>query len=57
LHDLIVAIGAALAGLGGGLLVTIQAVNSGIGTATSTKAFIMIMIGGAGVVAAQFLVR
>ena len=50
------AIGAALAGLGGGLLVTIQAVNSGIGTATSTKAFIMIMIGGAGVVVAQFLV-
>jgi branched-chain amino acid transport system permease protein len=49
------AIGAALAGLGGGLLVTIQAVNSGIGTATSTKAFIMIMIGGAGVVAGSVL--
>lgn len=43
------AIGAALAGLAGGLLVTIYGVNSGIGTNISTKAFIMIMIGGAGV--------
>lgn len=44
-------IGAALAGLAGGLLVTISAINSGIGTAISIKAFIMIMLGGAGVVA------
>jgi len=44
-------IGAALAGLAGGLLITISAINSGIGTAISIKAFIMIMLGGAGVVA------
>ena len=48
-------IGAALAGLAGGLLVTIAGVNAGIGTAISTKAFIMIMIGGAGVVAGSIL--
>ncbi len=48
-------IGAALAGLAGGLLVTVYGVNSGIGTAISTKAFIMIMIGGAGVVAGAIL--
>lgn len=43
------AIGAALAGLAGGLLVTVYGVNAGVGTNLSTKAFIMIMIGGAGV--------
>ena len=43
------AIGGALAGLAGGLLVTTYGVNSGVGTNISTKAFIMIMIGGAGV--------
>jgi branched-chain amino acid transport system permease protein len=43
------AIGAALAGLAGGLLVTVYGVNSGVGVNISTKAFIMIMIGGAGV--------
>ena len=48
-------IGAALAGLAGGLLITISAVNAGIGTVTSIKAFIMIMIGGAGVVAGAIL--
>ena len=48
-------IGAALAGLAGGLLITISAINSGIGTAISIKAFIMIMIGGAGVVAGAIL--
>jgi branched-chain amino acid transport system permease protein len=48
-------IGAALAGIAGGLLVTIAGVNAGIGTAISTKAFIMIMIGGAGVVAGSIL--
>lgn len=48
-------IGAALAGLAGGLLVTISAINSGIGTAISIKAFIMIMLGGAGVVAGAIL--
>ena len=48
-------IGAALAGLAGGLLITISAINAGIGTAISIKAFIMIMIGGAGVVAGAIL--
>jgi branched-chain amino acid transport system permease protein len=48
-------IGAAFAGLAGGLLITISAINSGIGTAISIKAFIMIMIGGAGVVAGAIL--
>jgi branched-chain amino acid transport system permease protein len=43
------AIGAALAGLAGGLLVTVYGVNSGVGVNVSTKAFIMIMVGGAGV--------
>lgn len=43
------AIGAALAGLAGGLLVTVYGVNSGVGVNISTKAFIMIMVGGAGV--------
>ena len=50
-------IGAALAGVAGGLLVTVAGVNAGIGTAISTKAFIMIMIGGAGVVAGSILVH
>ncbi len=44
------ALGAMLAGLVGGLLVTITGVNSGIGAAISIKAFMMVMIGGAGVV-------
>lgn len=44
------ALGALLAGLVGGLLVTITGVNSGIGGPISIKAFTMIMIGGAGVV-------
>jgi branched-chain amino acid transport system permease protein len=44
------AMGAMLAGLVGGLLVTITGVNSGIGGPISIKAFMMIMIGGAGVV-------
>ena len=44
------ALGAMLAGLVGGLLVTITGVNSGIGGPISIKAFMMIMIGGAGVV-------
>jgi branched-chain amino acid transport system permease protein len=48
-------IGAMLAGLSGGLLITISAVNAGIGTVTSIKAFIMIMVGGAGVVAGAIL--
>ena len=48
-------IGAMLAGLAGGLLITTSAVNAGIGTVTSIKAFIMIMIGGAGVVAGAIL--
>lgn len=44
------ALGAMLAGLVGGLLVSITGVNSGIGGPISIKAFTMIMIGGAGVV-------
>lgn len=44
------ALGAMLAGLVGGLLVSITGVNSGIGGPISIKAFMMIMIGGAGVV-------
>jgi len=44
------AVGAMLAGLVGGLLVTITGVNLGMGGPTSIKAFMMIMIGGAGVI-------
>ncbi|UYT55409.1 branched-chain amino acid ABC transporter permease [Brucella sp. MAB-22] len=44
------ALGAMLAGLVGGLPVAITGVNSGIGGAISIKAFMMVMIGGAGVV-------
>jgi branched-chain amino acid transport system permease protein len=44
------ALGALLAGVVGGLLVTITGVNSGIGGPISIKAFMMVMIGGAGVV-------
>ena len=44
------ALGALLAGLVGGLLVTITGVNSGIGGPISIKAVMMVMIGGAGVV-------
>ena len=44
------AVGALLAGLVGGLLVAITGVNSGIGGSISIKAFMMVMIGGAGVV-------
>ncbi len=44
------AVGAALAGVAGALLVTLFAVNAGAGTSVSIKAFIMIMLGGAGVV-------
>lgn len=44
------ALGAMLAGLVGGLLVTITGVNLGMGGPTSVKAFMMVMIGGAGVI-------
>jgi branched-chain amino acid transport system permease protein len=44
------AMGAMLAGLVGGLLVTITGINLGMGGPTSIKAFMMIMIGGAGVI-------
>jgi len=44
------ALGAALAGLVGGLLVTIAGINLGMGGPASIKAFMMIMIGGAGVI-------
>ena len=43
------ALGAMLAGLVGGLLVSIIGVNLGMGGPTSIKAFMMVMIGGAGV--------
>ena len=49
------ALGAGLAGAAGGLLVTVFAVNAGMGTAVSVKAFLMIMIGGAGVTAGAIL--
>ena len=49
------ALGAMLAGLVGGLLVTITGVNSGIGGPISIKAFTMVMIGGAGVVGGAIL--
>ena len=48
-------LGAALAGIAGGLLISVSGVNAGIGTAISTKAFIMIMIGGAGVIGGALL--
>ena len=44
------ALGAMLAGITGGLLVSIVGVNSGIGGPVSIKAFMMVMIGGAGVI-------
>jgi branched-chain amino acid transport system permease protein len=44
------ALGALLAGVVGGLLVTITGVSSGIGGPISIKAFMMVMIGGAGVI-------
>lgn len=44
------ALGAMLAGIVGGLLVTITGVNLGMGGPTSIKAFLMVMIGGAGVI-------
>ena len=44
------ALGAMLAGIVGGLLVAITGFNSGIGGPISIKAFMMVMIGGAGVV-------
>ena len=44
------ALGAMLAGVVGGLLVSITGVSSGIGGGISIKAFTMVMIGGAGVI-------
>jgi len=49
------ALGAMLAGLVGGLLVTITGVNLGMGGATSIKAFMMVMIGGAGVISGAIM--
>ncbi|PIE54535.1 MAG: branched-chain amino acid ABC transporter permease [Dethiosulfovibrio peptidovorans] len=46
---------AALAGIAGAMLVPISGVNSGIGQWISIKAFIMIMIGGAGVISGAIL--
>lgn len=44
------ALGAMLAGVVGGLLVTITGINLGMGGPTSIKVFMMVMIGGAGVI-------
>lgn len=44
------ALAAMLAGLAGAMLVSVSGVNSGLGTFISIKAFIMVMIGGAGVI-------
>ena len=49
------ALGAMLAGVVGGLLVTITGINLGMGGPTSIKAFMMIMIGGAGVISGAIL--
>lgn len=49
------ALGAMLAGVAGGLLVTITGVNLGMGGPTSIKAFMMVMIGGAGVISGAIL--
>ncbi len=49
------AMGAKLAGTVGGLLVSIIGVSSGIGGAVSIKAFIMVMIGGAGVISGAII--
>jgi branched-chain amino acid transport system permease protein len=49
------ALGAMLAGIVGGLLVTITGVNLGMGGPTSIKAFMMIMIGGAGVISGAIM--
>ena len=49
------ALGAMLAGVVGGLLVTITGINLGMGGPTSIKAFMMIMIGGAGVISGAII--
>jgi branched-chain amino acid transport system permease protein len=49
------AMGAMLAGVVGGLLVTITGINLGMGGPTSIKAFMMIMIGGAGVISGAIM--
>ena len=49
------ALGAMLAGIVGGLLVTITGINLGMDGPTSIKAFMMIMIGGAGVISGAIL--
>ena len=49
------ALGAMLAGIVGGLLVTITCINLGMGGPTSINAFMMIMIGGAGVISGAIM--
>ncbi len=49
------AIAAMLAGLAGAMLVSVSGVNAGLGTSISIKAFIMVMIGGAGVISGAIL--
>lgn len=49
------AIAAMLAGLAGAMLVSVSGVNAGLGNSISIKAFIMVMIGGAGVTSGAIL--
>ncbi|MDR3211499.1 MAG: branched-chain amino acid ABC transporter permease [Planctomycetota bacterium] len=49
------ALAAMLAGLAGAMLVSVSGVNSGLGTWLSIKAFIMVMIGGAGVISGAII--
>ncbi len=49
------ALAAMLAGLAGAMLVSVSGINSGLGTWISIKAFIMVMIGGAGVISGAIL--
>lgn len=49
------AIGAGLAAVAGALLISVSGVNAGMGTSISTQAFIMIMVGGAGVIGGALL--
>lgn len=49
------ALAAMLAGLAGAMLVSVSGVNAGLGTWISIKAFIMVMIGGAGAISGAIL--
>lgn len=49
------AIAAMLAGLAGAMLVSVSGINAGLGTFISVKAFIMVMIGGAGAISGAII--